>query len=166
MNPYLAVPFLLIVSLLQSTLAPRMQIGAVWPDLPLLVVTSWALLRRPAEALAWAFLCGIVVDLTSSGPFGGTTLGLMLAAWIAGQMADGPLRWRTFLPIVTAFVCTLADHAVYGLMTLLVGQPVDPADALLRVALPAAVYNAALSWPIYRLLAALDQRIRPKALRW
>lgn len=166
MNPYLAVPFLLVVSLLQSTLSPRLQIGAVWPDFLLLIVMSWALRRRPNEALAWAFIGGLAIDLVSGGPFGGSVVALTAVTVVASLMADGAFRGRTVLPIVTAFVATLVYHGVYLLAMLIVGQGVDGLDALVRIALPAAVYNAALSLFVYAIMTAIDRRIRPKALRW
>jgi hypothetical protein len=46
------------------------------------------------------------------------------------------------------------------------GQPVDGLDALLRIALPSAAYNAALSLLVFRAMAAIDRRLRPKALGW
>lgn len=166
MNPYVAVPFLLIVSLLQSTLLPRVQVGSVWPDVLLLVVMSWALLRRSNEALSWAFVGGVAVDLLSGGPFGASAIGLMIVALIAGVTAGGVFRDRTVLPIVAAFVGTLAFHGVYLLATAFVGQRIDVLDALFRIALPSAIYNAALSWFVYRVMAAIDRRIRPKSLEW
>src|SRR3972149_2021216 len=164
MNPYLAAPFVLAVSLLQSTLSPRLQIGAVWPDFALLVVMSWALLRRPDEALTWAFSAGLVVDLVSGGPFGGTVMALMIVTLIAGARANGALRGRTVLPIVTAFAGTLAFHGMYALAMLLAGQPVDVGDALFRVVLSSAVYNSALSLPIYGFILRIHRRIPPPPL--
>ncbi len=166
MNPYISVPFLVVVSLLQSTAAPRLQIGSVWPDFLLLIVMSWALLRGLDEALTWAFVGGIAVDLLSSGPFGASAIGLMVAVLIASAVSGGFFRGRGALPIVTAFAGTLAFHGVYLLGMLLVGQNVNLVDALFWLALPAAVYNAILSWIVYRIMAGVDRRIRPKALRW
>ena len=166
MNPYVAAPFLVIVALVQSTLSPRLQIGAVWPDFMLLVVVSWALLGRLAEALVWSLAGGLVVDLMSGGPFGGTGLAVMVATLAAAAAAERVFRGRAVLPLVTALVATLAFHGAYLFALLLVGQPVDGLEALLRVALPAAVYNSALSLPVYGLMAAIDRRIKPKPLRW
>src|SRR3990172_3166795 len=166
MNPYISIPLLIVLSLLQPPAAPRLSVGSVWPDFVLLVVMSWALLRRPEEALGWAFVGGISLDLLSGGPFGASALGLMLVAWIAGYTATGVFRGRTALPILTAFGGTLAFHFVYLVAMLLIGQPVDALDALFRLALPAAVYNGLLSVLVFRLMAAVDHRIRPKALRW
>jgi len=166
MNPYIAVPFLLLVSLLQSTLAPRLQVGAAWPDFLLLVVMSWALVQRVDEAILWASIGGLGVDLMSGGPFGASALGLMAAALIAGAMSSGVFRGRTALPLVTALIATLTFHGVYVLTMLLAGQRVDLIDALFRIVLPSAVYNAALSLIVFRIMAGIDQRIRPKVLRW
>jgi len=166
MNPYLAVPFLFILALLQSTLAPRLQIGAVWPDFLLLTVMSWALLRRPGEAIGWAFLGGMVADLSSSGPFGASAMGLMVVALIGSAIVTGIFRDRTVMPVVAAFAGTLAFHGVYIAAMLFGGLRVDAPDALFRIALPAAVYNAVLSLVVFRIMAALDRRIRPRTLGW
>lgn len=166
MSPYVSVLFLLFLSLLQSTAWPRVQIGAVWPDVLLLVVMSWALLRRSDEALGWAFAGGIAADLLSGGPFGASAVGLIVVALIARMAAGGVFRDRTVLPVVAAFVGTLAFHGVYVLAIVFAGERVDALDALFRLALPSAVYNAALSLLVYRMMAALDRRISPKALKW
>lgn len=166
MNPYLAAPFLILVSLLQSTLSPRIQVGSVWPDFLLLAVMSWALLRRTDEALGWAFVGGLLIDLTSGGPFGASAIGLMVVVLIAGATVASVFRDRTIMPIVAAFIGTLAFHAVYLAAMLLFGYRVDGPDALIRVVIPSAVYNAVLSWFVFRLMAGIDRRIRPKTLSW
>jgi rod shape-determining protein MreD len=166
MHPYLAVPFIIFVSLLQSTLSPRIQIGSVWPDFLLLAVMSWALLRRTDEALVWAFAGGLLVDLLSGGPFGASAIGLMVVVLIASATVAGVFRDRTIMPIIAAFVGTLAFHGVYVAAMLLFGQRVDGLNALFRIALPAAIYNAVLSWFMFRMMAGIDRRIRPRALDW
>lgn len=166
MNPYIAVPFLFILALLQSTLWLRLQIGTVWPDILLLVVLSWALLRRPAEALLWAFLGGLAVDLLSSGPFGASAMGLMVVALIGGATVASVFRDRTVMPVIAAFMGTIAFHGVYIAVSLFAGQPIDADDALFRIVLPAAVYNAVLSLVAFRIMAAIDRRIRPRSLGW
>ncbi len=166
MNPYISVLFLIFLALLQSTAWPGLQIGAVWPDVLLLVVMSWALLRRSDEALGWAFVGGIAADLLSHGPFGASVVGLIAVALIAGVAAGGVFRDRTVLPVVTAFVGTLAFHGVTVLALVVARERVDALDALFRLALPSAVYNAALSLFVYRMMSAIDRRISPKALKW
>ena len=166
MNPYLSGLLLVFLALLQSTAWPRLQIGAVWPDALLLVVMSWALLRRSDEALGWAFVGGLLADLLSGGPLGASAIGLMVVALIAGVTAGGVFRDRTVLPVVAAFVGTLAFHGVYVLAIMFTGRRVAALDAVFRLALPSAMINAVLSLFVYRVMAAIDRRISPKPLRW
>jgi len=64
MTIYLVCPLLAVVGLLQATLVSRVAIWGVFPDLPLLVVVSWGLLRGSRQGLLWGFVAGIMVDLS------------------------------------------------------------------------------------------------------
>ena len=164
MSPYISIPFLFLLSLLQSTAWTRLQIGAIWPDILLLVVMSWALLRGPGEAAVWAFAGGVGLDLLSSGPFGASAAGLLVVVLLTTALQSGVFRGRALIPLLTAFLATAAFHAVYLLSMLLIGQRIDVLDALTRVILPQAVYNAALSLFVHRIMAGIHRRISPPLL--
>lgn len=164
MNPYVSVPFLFFLSLLQSTAWTRLQIGGIWPDILLLVVMSWALLRGIGEAALWAFVGGLGLDLLSSGPFGASAAGLLVVVLLTSALQSGVFRGRTLLPLLTAILVTPMFHAVYLFGMLLIGQRIDVLDAVTRVILPQAVYNAALSLFVYRIMAGIHRRISPRPL--
>jgi rod shape-determining protein MreD len=164
MSPYVSVPFLFFLSLLQSTAWTRLQIGGVWPDVLLLVVMSWALLRGTGEAALWAFAGGIGLDLLSNGPFGASAAGLLVVVLLTSALQSGVFRGRTLLPLLVAFLGTAIFHVVYLLGMLLIGQRIDMLDAATRVILPQAVYNTALSPFVFRLMSGIHRRISPKTL--
>jgi rod shape-determining protein MreD len=70
MSPYWMFAFLFVLSLLQSTVLPRITVLGVHPDLLLMVVTSWSLLRGSEEGMLWALIGGLGMDLLSGAQFG------------------------------------------------------------------------------------------------
>ena len=59
-SPYLLVPFLLVVALFQTTVLPELTVLGIKPELMLLSVLAWSLLRGVEEGLVWAFVDGFI----------------------------------------------------------------------------------------------------------
>jgi rod shape-determining protein MreD len=159
-NLYLTVPLLTGLALIQSTLLSRVSLWGARPDLILLVVLIWAFVRNVDEGLVWGFIGGLVVDLLSGGPLGGTSLALLAAAFLAGQ------SWGQGLgsPVARLLILALAGVVVYHLVLLIVmawtGHAVDWGFALLRVAGPSALLNILLAPFLRQPLAWLERKTR------
>jgi rod shape-determining protein MreD len=65
---------LIALVLFQTTVMPHIHILGVQPDLLLMVVTSWSLLRGAEAGMLWALIAGVALDLVSGAPFGMSTL--------------------------------------------------------------------------------------------
>jgi rod shape-determining protein MreD len=147
---YLMIPLLLLLALLQSTAASRLQIGQVKPDLVLLLVIVGTLLYGGRSGILWGFVGGIGLDLFSNGPLGASSLALMAAAMVA-SLGHRPLsRFNIFVPLAAAALGTLAYASVY-LAILAVLNAMDwfardlPfLDAMRYIVLPATLYNTAI----------------------
>ncbi len=146
MSIYLVVPLLALVGLLQVTLVWRVSVWGVFPDLPLLVVVGWALLRGSREGLVWGFVAGIVVDLFSGAPFGAATLPLMAVGFLAGRGEVTVFR-NALLPLVTVIVATVAYDLLFLAVVRVSGFRVEWVPSLFRLILPSALLNA-LAAPI------------------
>ena len=68
---------MLIAALVQATLISRIRFLGACPNLILVMVVSWALLRGVATALPIAFVAGLFFDLLAGLPLGASSLGLM-----------------------------------------------------------------------------------------
>jgi rod shape-determining protein MreD len=155
----LVIPLLLAIGLLQATIMPHLAIWGVFPDLPLIVVASWGLLRGPREGLTWGFVAGIAVDIFAGAPFGTATLSLTLIGLLSGLSATGALRARIFLPMGFVFLATFLYALLYMLIVQVSGQFVPWLDNLLRIVLPSAILNGLLTPVIIELLRIVHRRL-------
>jgi rod shape-determining protein MreD len=146
---YLTIPILGIIAVFQSTLLPHLRIWGVFPNLMLVVVVSWSLLRGADQGLVWAFVGGALIDVLSGGPMGVATLSLMAVAFLAGIGEVNIFRTHVALPLAAVLLSTL----LYGLLILLAlqltGQTVDWTGSMMSAILPSAVVNTLLTPVIY-----------------
>jgi rod shape-determining protein MreD len=166
MTIYLVVPLLAIVGLLQATLVSRVAIWGVFPDLPLLVVVSWGLLRGSRQGLLWGFVAGIMVDLFSGAPFGAATVPLMAVGWMAG-LGENVVFRNLLLLMLTMFLATVVYDLLFLFMVQISGSPlqgtghrVEWSGGLVRVIGASAILNALLGLVMLGGMRALDRRFR------
>lgn len=149
MNFYLTLPLLTSVALIQRTLLSRVNPWGARPNLMLLVVLIWVVVRGLEEGIVWGFVGGLIVDFLSGGPLAATALALLAGALLAGQSLGQGIG----SPVVRLMLLTLLGAATYHLVLLITldwtGHPIDWGFALLRVAGPSVVLNAVLA-PLVR----------------
>jgi rod shape-determining protein MreD len=163
---YLVVPLLVIVAILQTALVSRLTIWGVFADLPLLVVVSWSLLRGPREGIKWGFIAGLAVDLLSGAPFGAATLSLIAVGFLSGLGEATVFRARIALPLVMMFMATVLYELLFLLIVQIAGNPVDWLTSLLRVTLPSAALNAALTPFVFLTMRVLHNRLGREEMEW
>ncbi len=147
---YSMIPLILIMGLLQSSAAARLEVRGVKPDLVLLVLLVGTILYGTRYGLIWAFIGGIALDVFSGGPMGASSLALMAAALVAGLGHRTLSRYNVFVPLGTALVGTIVYGVVY-LATLTILDQLSVANrvtvllpTLQYVVIPAALYNTIL----------------------
>jgi rod shape-determining protein MreD len=157
MAPYLLLLALGLAALAQVSLLPATKIFGVWPDLTLVVVVAWTLLRGARSALVWAVVAGAWLDLVSSGPLGMYSIGLVVAVLIAGLGGRTVLRSHLLLALGMVAAATVAQDAIQYFLLAFTGASIHFADALLRLALPEVVYNMIAMLLVYPLLAWVNR---------
>lgn len=165
-SPYLLAPLLLIVALLQTTVLPELTVLGVKPELMLLSVLAWSLLRGPGEGLVWAFLGGLMLDLFSGGPLGASTLALLAVSFGAGFVEPSVVRTSFVLPVGAALGGTLLYQGLFLLVVQLVRGSVPWADSLLLVTLPSLAVNTLLMPVVFQALAWLDRKTGRPEISW
>ena len=154
------------MALIQSVFLSRVNLWGARPDLMLLVVLAWAVVRNLDEGLAWGFIGGLIVDLFSGGPLGASALALSAVALLAGQQWGQGLGPQVVRLLFVAFVGAVVYHLILLTALTWTGHTVSWGFSLLRVAVPSALLNVALAPFVQQPLAWLERRVRREGLRY
>ncbi len=165
MSPYLLAPLLTLTAIVQATLVPLLPTGDAKPDLILLIVVAWGIVRGGGEATLWGLGGGLVLDLLSSAPFGVQTLGLVAVGLLADLMETNFFRSNILLPLAAIFIATFLFHIVEAAGMQTAGYPIAWQSFLTGVVFPTALFNTALMPIFYGLLRRLDRSTHPR-LTW
>ena len=158
LGPLLALPVLLPLVLLQSTYFSYIPIAGVAVQMAVVVTLAFALWRDSAESAVWAFVAGLLIDLTSIAPLGSTAFALTIAVLIINPFRNSLNYSRVFLPLVLSAACYLIFQLVSLAIYRFTGYPVG-ADTIAM--LPASVIvHALLVTPIFWLLGAIGSMQR------
>lgn len=170
MTIYLVILLLLVVAVLQASIVSHLSIWGVFADLPLLVVTSWSLLRGAREGIVWGFVGGVAVDLLSGAPFGAATLSMMLVGFLAGLGKTSVFRAHVVFSALAMFLATVVYDLVFLFILWISGtQSAGPAiwaGSLVRIILPSAVLNAVLMPLIFGVMGMLNNRFIQEEMEW
>lgn len=152
----LALAFLMGVA--QSSLISPMRLGGASPDLVLLFVVAYVLVRGSGEGAFVALAGGLALDFTSGGPFGLSIVLLIFVAWIASLGEMNIFRTARFLPFVAAIVAVAAYYTLYGLVLRLFGHPLGGWAFIWRLVLPKILVNLLLMPIVFGLMRWLGKR--------
>jgi len=166
MSPYLVSLLLVMIALTQTTLSPRLALLGVQPNLMLLTVLSWSLLRRGTDGMLWAFGGGLLIDMLSGAPLGTSCLPLLLVSFFSGLGEVTVFRTSLSVPLLVSFAGSLLHDSVFLTILYLMGWSVDWPTSLWRLILPAAGLNTAFMPLVYVLLRWLHQCTKERELAW
>jgi rod shape-determining protein MreD len=158
LSAWLAFPALALLAVLQTSLVPRLAVGGARPQLVLVWVVCWAVVRGRGEAMSWAIVGGLLLDLLSQLPPGAHLLGLTVVAFIA-DLGHAVMQGSTAL---FAGAAVFAASLLYGIVLVLVlaatGHPLPLADTIVLKVFPGALYNLAVLVPMFLIQRAYDRR--------
>lgn len=160
---YLAVPVMVVLSILQSAFLSRFPLLGMVPQLPLLIALAWGFLHGINEGVVWAFWAGIALDLFTTGPMGASAIafvgGVVLATWVEQALPPN----RIFLPPLLAALATLISLFLYLLLLSLFGRAVSAQSFL--DSLPLLLLHGGLILPIYWLTGGIERLVTVRGSR-
>ena len=155
MRVALAIVVPLAAALLQGSVVPFIAVAGARPNLVVLVAASWAVAVGAREAVWWAFLGGLAVDLLSGGPLGATAVSSLIPVAAIG-LADTQGRPRSVLAgAVLVGAASLSAGLLYLVILTMAGTTLGDLPLLVAAAVSGAVYNGALAivtYPLFRTL--------------
>ena len=153
---------LILLALLQATVVPVIPYLGIRPDLVLLLVLAWTMVRGIKEGAIAALIGGLALDIFSPLPLGTHALAMLVIIVPVGWLGAPFYRGNLVFPIGGAFLATLIYNVILlGLSTLL-GQNILWGGLLWRVVLPMALIEATLMPIVYWMLDRIDRRVHPR----
>jgi rod shape-determining protein MreD len=166
MNPYLYSGLLFGLALLQSSVMPKITLLGVHPDLVLMAVTSWSLLRGSEEGMLWALIGGVILDLFSGAPFGVYSLALIIIGFAAGLGQRNMLRIEILAPILVIPLSTVVYLLITMVLLSVLGWKIEWTARLGTVLLPSVLVNS-LGMPfVYLPARLLHRRVAREEISW
>lgn len=147
--------------ILQSTLLPHFSIESAKPNLVLVLVCGWSLLRGQKEGSLWALMSGILIDLLSGATFGLGTASLLVVSLLSGWRQLRQFQSALLLPIAVIAIAALIHDLVFLVGLSLTGWPIPWAQTWLHSVLPGALLTVALTPLVYPLLRKFSARFSP-----
>lgn len=157
---FLAVPLMVVLTVLQTALLPYFPLFGVTPSLPFLVALAWGLLRGVNEGVVWAFIAGFFMDLFTAAPVGGMALTYMIAVLAASVINDVLPTNRTVIPMLLAAIATIIQQLLYAIFLAIFGYSI--VQVIAASLLPTVLLHTFLILPIYWLLYLLHRAVWPK----
>jgi len=140
-------------------MGPSLPVVRGRPDLVLVVVLAWSMLRGSGEGAFIGFLGGVLLDSVTYTPFGINAALLGLAGYLTGLPEVNAYRGNLPYFLATTALTTLVYHTLYFLILQALGNSMPPLFQTYATAVPAALLNALLVAPTFivcrRLVRAL-----------
>jgi rod shape-determining protein MreD len=166
MNAYLSFLILSVLAVLQSTLLPHLKVLGVQPDLVLLVIVAWSLLRGAEEGMLWALIGGVALDILSSARLGTNTLPLLLISFLTGLWQRGLVRQEVLVPFLAIPVATIVYQSLMVALLKLLGWPGTWSASFRYAILPTTLVNTLLMPVVYVLMRWIHRRTYDENIEW
>jgi len=153
---------LILLALLQATVVPVIPYVGIRPDLVLLLVLAWTMVRGTTEGAVGAMVGGLALDIFSPLPLGTHALAMLAVIVPVGWLGTPFYRGNLVFPISGAFLATVLYNVLLLGLSRLVGQNILFGGLLWRVVLPMALIEATLMPLIYWVLDRIDRRVHPR----
>ncbi len=149
--------------MVESSWGHLLSVGGVHPDLVLLAVISWTMLRGAAEGWVWALVGGLCLDLLSSAPFGLSPIALLVVCGLTRLARSQVYGASLMLPLLLTFPLSIVYYLGSMLFLASAGFLLDWNVTLLRIVVPASLLNVAAILIIFPLLRSLHRRTMARA---
>lgn len=160
MSYYVAFPLLLLVALIEAAVLPYFRVSGLQPNLMLVLLTCWLMLRGQTEGFVLISAGGILLGLVDAAPMGTALLALAPLAFVHEIRAANLNESGLLLTMLFVAIMTVVYNLIYLLVFTLAGESGNWLAALTRVAIPTAILNIFAMLPIYWALWLSSHQMR------
>lgn len=135
-----------IIYLIQTTFIQHFAVNGIIPNLIVVFVICYALTQADyKKPMFYGLACGILLDFSSETIFGVHALLCMFCAFFCQTVSTRFFKGNFFVSLLFVFVISFIYEIAYFMMSFLHYSGATFVHAVTDVALPAVVYNTAVS---------------------
>ena len=149
---------LIIVQALSSTFFQNFRIGNISPNIILVIIVSFALLRGSKEGAMIGMLSGLLQDASFSITIGSSVVVYCIIGYICGKFNKNFYRENFIVPLVCTFLCGLF-YSFINLVLLGARGPINIVYLIKMVIIPELIYTVTLSLIIYQIAYLVNAKI-------
>lgn len=154
---------LIILYVVQTSILPYVAYNRQSPDLLLLFVMSFAILKGSKRSVLVGLTAGLLKGLAGGSFFGVDAFSYTLIAFIVGRFHRDVYKESIVMPFVAGVTTTLMYYAIVMAFMIMFGFKFSILEHVQNILLPMIVYEFIFSYPIYRLTVKLNA---PKRAEW
>lgn len=154
---YAGAALVILCALIEASVLPMFRIQGLQPNLTLVLLMAWLIIRGAEEAYVLIPIGGVFLGLVD-GALMGTALLAMAPVAILQEIRGAQLNERGLIMAVTfTAVMSLVYNYTYLLVFTLQGEAGSWVEATTRVVLPTTFLNVAVLLPLYLVFSLLNQ---------
>lgn len=162
----IVIGFIIIINFIfKSTFLESIAIFNIMPNISLLTVVSFAIMRNETEGAVIGFFTGLLEDIIFGKVLGYYALVYMVIGYFCGKPFRDFYRENYLLPLALIVIATLSFEFVYYVSHFLFRGKLDLFYYFWRIMLPVVGYNAFLTLPVYRILYGINNLIEEREKR-
>jgi hypothetical protein len=151
---WVGVPLLFLTALAEVSVLPLFRVFGLQPNLVLVVLTAWIMVRGQEEVFYLIPLGGIFLGLAEGAPPGAALIALapivVLHELRGARLSEGQL----LIALVFTVAVTVLYHLVYLVVFAIEGEGSSLVVGAVRVILLSSIFNVLILFPIYGLIWA------------
>ncbi len=151
----LTVFFVLLLTVLQTTVLHAAKIFGVIPNLLLSAVVCYSLTKGDYKAIVFGIGCGLIMDFFGGRTVGMNTLLCLYVSLVCVLLYGGLFNNNAFVAMLFVLLLSIPYEFLIYFFSLFIWGKTDIVYALLHKILPCAVYNALITFLVYPFTRAL-----------
>jgi rod shape-determining protein MreD len=159
---FVAIPVMLVLSVLQITAVSRIVLFNGTADLVLLAVAAWGVRERGKNVFLWAFIGGLLISFATAMPTFTPIIPYMFIALIARIFQDRLWQAPILSLIIVVFAGTIFQHIFNIVVLQLDGVNLGFIESIQRVTLPSLLLNFFFLFPVYVLISDIGKWVFPE----
>lgn len=152
---------LIISYLIETTFASTLQLGNIIPNLVIIIVCMFSLLRGRRQGLIFGFFAGLLIDLFNGyeNVIGINALLYMYVGFINGIFNDIIYLHNFHIPIVSVGLSDMAVSLMTYFITFLIRNKLDLIYYFKNIIIPEIIYTVFVTLLLYKVLLVVYEKL-------